>query len=369
MTARHVIVVGSGEFARSICTSLAASPATGGRALRITVLARDGTAAARIARVCRVRAAVTGGRITFAAEALHDDAEVLARLRPDILVCCASAQSPYERLTAPSNWTDLVERAGFGITLPLQATVVARLARALSAVSPDTVLVNGCFPDAVNPLLHGLGLPVHCGIGNVATLAACLQSTLDLSDQGTLSVLAQHTHLDAPLDPADEVRVWQHGRQLGGVTALLAADRALPRRELNAIAGHAAARLIEDLATGTPTRVNLPGPLGLPGGYPVRVSGRTIALDLPAGVTRADAVAWNVRVGRLDGVQVCAGRVGYPGRAAQVLAEHLPRLAGGWSAADLDAAGAELTALRDKLRQQLRQQPRAAPPLAVGHLR
>jgi hypothetical protein len=355
MTAPHIAVVGSGALARTLGHSLAALAPShpAGRPdvpVTVTLLARNGDAVAELARSCRARAAVSGNGVSFMAEPLTDEVETLDRLRPDALVCCASAQSPYERAVAPSAWTSLIAEAGFGVTLPLQATLAVRLARAVARVSPGTRFVNGAFPDVVNPLLAALDLPVLCGIGNVSTIAACLRATLRLPAGDRLAVLGHHVHLAAPDDPDDEVRAWCGDTPLTDVTALLAADRALPRPELNAIAGHAAARLLLDLVTDTETRTNLPGPLGLPGGYPVRISAGAIALDLPAGITRTAAVDWNLRVGRRDGVRVVDGRVEHPPAAAAAIAAHLPDIADGWPPSALDQVSDELTALRRRLR-------------------
>jgi hypothetical protein len=303
-----------------------------------------------IVRGCRARAGVNGTPVRFSGEVSEDLPETLDRLRPDILVCAASTQSPYERGTAPSLWTRLVERAGFGVTLPFQAAIVARLARALAVASPETLLVNGCFPDAVNPLLAAAGLPVHCGIGNVATLAACLQTTLELPDQAALAVLGHHAHLSAPDPGTDDVLAWSDGRPVPDVGTLLAPARALPRPELNAISGHAAARLLIELLAGKEIRTSLPGPLGLPGGYPVRLAGRTIVLNLPPGLDRADAIAWNTRAGVRDGVEVAGGRVWHAPRAAAELERYLPDLAEGWPVTALDEVGAAFDALRQRLR-------------------
>ncbi|MEV1329717.1 potassium transporter TrkA [Micromonospora costi] len=359
----HIAVVGSGSLARSVCYSLAAAPPAAAAAgpIRVTVLAR-GAAANDIARICQIRAAVTGGdTVTFAAESLHDEADALARLQPGVLVCCASTQSPYEKTSSPSAWTNLIARAGFGVTLPLQAELVVRLARAVAEVSPRTVVVNGCFPDVVNPLLAALGAPVTCGIGNVSTLAACLSAALDHADQDDLAVLGHHVHLSEPARPDDEVRAWYAGRRLPDVTALLRPARALDRRELNDIAGHAAARLLLALVTGAEVRTSLPGPLGLPGGYPVALTGGSVTLRLPPGMSRAEAVAWNLRVGRGDGVGVVDGRVVYSPRAADALAPHVPDVAAGWPVAALDEVIERLT----ELRRRLRLAP-AAPAVAAG---
>ena len=343
---RRLAVVGSGSLARSICHSLA----TGDTPIRVSVLARNGPAVEEIVRGCRARASADPGRVWFTGEVLHDPEEALGRLRPDVLVCAASAQSPYERVSNPSPWTQLVERGGFGVTLPFQAAIVSRLAAAIPVASPDTLLVNGCFPDAVNPLLTALGLRVHCGIGNVATLAVGLQTALDLPNQHELAVLGHHTQLSAPSPGVEDVRAWLGGVPVADTGALLARARALPRRELNAMSGYAAARLLTELLAGKEIRTSLPGPLGLPGGYPVRLAGSSIALNLPPGVDRAEAIAWNTRAGLRDGVDIVGGRVWYAPRTATELERYLPEIAQGWPVAALDEVRVELEAVRRRLR-------------------
>lgn len=339
-TGGHIVLVGSGAFAGSVAAALAAQPSP----VRVTVFARELAAATALALACGVRAATDGTGVTFASAELDTTPEALNALRPDVLVCCASDHSPYERLARPSAWTHLVGRAGFGLTVALQAGLVSTLARSLAAACPDAVLVNACFPDVVNPLLASLGLPVACGIGNVATLAACLRAA---TRQPDLAVLGHHAQLT---ETGSEVRAWSGGTPVSGVAELLRPYRALPRRELNAVGGHAAARLLVALAEGTELRTNVPGPGGLPGGYPVRVAGRRVEPELPAGVDLAEAVAWNLLAGVPDGVEVSGGRVRHSARIASALGEHLPELADGWPVEDLDDTGHRLRALRDRLR-------------------
>lgn len=362
--ARHVVVVGAGRLARSLCHALAATHTP--VPLRVTVLARDPDAALALARAARVRAAVAGTPVDLTArpftaeagagpgEGYAADAASMARLRPDVLVCAASAQSPYERAAAPSAWTDLIAAAGFGVTLALQAELVSRLAAALVVGAPGATLVNGAFPDGVNPLLAALDLPVRCGLGNVATLAACLDAALGRPGPRRLAVLGHHAHLAAPGPDDDEgtaeVRAWLDGRPVPDVTGLLAGYRALPRPELNALAGHAGAALVAALATGDEVTASLPGPLGLPGGYPVRLTGGRTELRLPAELPVAQAVAWNTAAGRRDGVEVGGGQVSYPERARAALAAYRPDLAGGWHAGELPEIAGRFTALRDHLR-------------------
>ncbi|MGJ3225578.1 hypothetical protein ACQEUV_09460 [Micromonospora aurantiaca (nom. illeg.)] len=63
--ARHVVVVGAGRLARSLCHALAATPTPA--PLRVTVLARDPDAAHALARAARVRATVAGTPVAVTA--------------------------------------------------------------------------------------------------------------------------------------------------------------------------------------------------------------------------------------------------------------------------------------------------------------
>ena len=353
MSAPNVVIVGSGSLAKSICYSAAAVVAA---PAAVTVVARSDVKATEICYVANARAARNGAAVRFrplAADLGSPQAigEILAETRPAVLLGCASYQSPWERLHAPSAWTALVQGAGFGVTLPLQAALAIELARAVERVSPETLFVNASFPDAVNPILRALDLPVLSGIGNVALIAATLQEALGLPDQRRLRVLAHHWHLHTPDDPGEEARAWLDGEPLPDVTRLLAAQRATPRCELNAVTGHAAALFLRDLLAGVETRTSLPGPQGLPGGYPVRVAGRRVELDLPEGVTRDEAIAWNQRFALRDGVVVSPeGDVWFSPAAERELRRHLPDLAGRFHASETQEVCARLLELRTRLR-------------------
>lgn len=334
-------MVGSGSLARSVCYSVATEVAA---PVRVSILARDGVKAAEIAFVAGARAAVSERPARFDWRRVDSAnlADALGDLQPDLLVHCASYQSPWERAGAPSAWTDLVGAAGFGITLPLQAALALEAAESLHRVAPRCLLINACFPDAVNPVLHALGLAVFCGIGNIATMAA----TLGRKDQHALFLLAHHVHLHAPAEAGDEAMLWCDGERRDDVGDLLSGMRAVRRAELNQIAGHAAARLLDVLVTGAGIDTHVPAPLGLPGGYPVRVADRRIELRLPDGLDVDTAVAWHQRMALLDGVLVADGRIQFPSRVG----EHVPDLADGFPITDIRSACTHLLALRERLR-------------------
>lgn len=351
-----VAVVGGGSLARSICYSLAVAadppPAT------VTVLARSARTADEIACIAGARAATSASPTRFTAEALdaldrNAMARALLRIRPRVVINCASAQSPWESTRAPSAWTELLGAGGFGIGLPLHALLAREVARAIHDSGISALFVNACYPDAVNSLLRAEGLSVFCGVGNSATLSASLHAVVRPQAGERLRALAHHAHLHAPAHPSDEARVWLDDRPVEGVGELLAAHRACSREELNAVTGHTAAMLTARLAAGAEVHANLPGPLGLPGGYPVRIQDARIALDLPDGLTTEDAVAWQMRMAEHDGVVVTpSGDVRFGERAHRALSAQLTDIPQRYEARNMELLARQLLSLREKLRAE-----------------
>ncbi|MBI0293383.1 hypothetical protein JBE04_02470 [Streptomyces sp. PRKS01-29] len=355
-TPSRVVVFGAGSLGRALCCSLAA-PGSG--PLRVTVVGRSAERAGQVAYLAGVRARLSGAPVVFEAERADlgpapSGADALARLldrtSPTLVVICASRFSPWERTRRPSAWTDLVASGGFGLALPLQADLAVRVSSAVARARPDARVVNACFPDAVNPVLAALGLPVLCGVGNAGLVHASLQHALGISAPERLKVLAHHVHLHAPSGPEDEALAWLDDAPVPDVSAALSQQRGMDRELLNLVTGHAAARLVTALADGSEWNTSVPGPWGLPGGYPVRVHDGGLTLDLPPGFARERAVAWNRRVGRPDGVDVRDGEVVFVGRAREALRSVSARIAEGFPVADLDRACEELEAVRNLLR-------------------
>ena len=348
MSGASLVVLGTGSLAHATCDALATvSP----EPINVTVVGRSRGKAAAVCYLAGTRAALGGTGVTFQPVAADFDTElagVLAAARPSGVFVCASHQSPWERHTAPSAWTDLLARAGFGLALPLHADIAARVGRLVAAHAPGAWLVNACFPDAVNPVLASLSIPVLCGVGNVGTLAASLQAALGLPDQSRLHVLAHHAQLHSP---TDEARAWLDGTPLPDVTALLAAQRAIDGSLLNRITGLTAALVLAALLTGATTETHVPGPNGLPGGYPVRLTDGRVSLRLPPGLSETEAIAVNQRAARGDGVRVEHGRIHFETAALSGLPESVAGT-DGFSAAELSVVCQELLALRAELRKQ-----------------
>ncbi|GIL24858.1 potassium transporter TrkA [Actinocatenispora comari] len=343
-----LVILGTGSLAGSVCGSIAVLAP---EPLRLVLVGRDPDRAARLGYLTATRARLAGRPVTVQVEVGDaTDRATLDRLatryRPVGVASITSPQSPWEPQRARSAWTDLLADAGFALTVPFQAVVAARVAEALA--EHGGWLVNASLPDAVNPLLAARGTAPLCGVGNVGILAASLAATLPAG--GPLRVVGHHWHLHAPDDPTAEARAFVGTERIPDVSARLAGQRGTPREMLNEVTGLASARVLLGLLGATESTASVPGPLGLPGGYPVRLGRGTVALDLPPALDRAGAVALNEDWSRRDGVWVDGSQVVYGQRVAAALAGHAPDLAAGFPAAALDDAHTALSALRAALR-------------------
>ena len=115
------------------------------------------------------------------------------------------------------------------------------------------------------------------------------------------------------------------------------------------ISGAAGVPLMLAMAHGRSWTGHAPGPLGLPGGYPVRWQDGALALDLPDGVSRGEAVGWNAAFETRDGIVLEGTRVRYTGRLHEAVRRHDAGVADGFDLRDLDAACGAMAALRMRL--------------------
>ena len=120
--------------------------------------------------------------------------------------------------------------------------------------------------------------------------------------------------------------------------------------EMNQITGASVAALLKGILDERNIRRHLCGPLGLPGGYPVRMVGGQVELDLPPAISTEGAIQFNTDAARAEGVVVTERRVTFTGPARNALARVSPALSVGFPVNELNAAIAEFIVLRERLR-------------------
>ncbi len=133
--------------------------------------------------------------------------------------------------------------------------------------------------------------------------------------------------------------------RIGGNTGASGGDTGLFRR------GYVYVILLFLLAYvgGKPWQGHVPGPDGLPGGYPVRLAGKSLRLDLPAGVREDAAIRWNDAFEHANGLTVSGQRASYHGRLAELLHAAGFAHADGFDLGDLEAVCRDMTAWKEGL--------------------
>jgi hypothetical protein len=356
MTAADIVLFGTGNFAARIACDLAATAA---EPTTILIAGRNADRLAWLETAGNARAALFRRPVRFAAR--HVDLsvegapdEAIAAAQPSVVVQAASLQTSSVISSGGNAWGRLVAEGGLSATAVLQAPLSVRVARAISKVRPHCRLVNCCFPDVVNPLIAALGLPITCGVGNVAILAEAFAGALDDRRPGSPKVLAHYQHLAAWRRPAAErhgpnARAWIDGAEIADVFARFAGVR-LTREPAIEISGASGVPLMLALAHGGDWTGHVPGPHGLPGGYPVALSAGALALDLPPSITRAEAIRWNAGFEEESGLVIESdGRARYTGPLRDRLAALSPTLTEGFAVHDIEAVHAEMNALRLRL--------------------
>jgi hypothetical protein len=228
----------------------------------------------------------------------------------------------------------------------------------MTHLGTNAPLINCSFPDVVNGLIKALGHQVMCGMGNVAILSNVFAADRNLMDRSRIKVLAHYQHLGAwrrltEMRSGPSPRVWIDNEEIGDVFCTFRDVKLTPEPVID-ISGASGVPMILALAEGLMWTGHVPGPYGLPGGYPVQLDDGVLSLNLPPSMSQEEAVAWNARFEEENGLVVGADRrARYTGVLRERLAQHSPALAEGFDVADLEEVHRSMQELRTKLQSQV----------------
>lgn len=343
----RVAVMGIGDLGGCVLRALAQAPEIShlyaldvDEARLRTAVADASAAASYVDGGARVEPLVVDMRNTDAL------ATALTRLHPDVVVNTATLQSWWVITQLPQPlWRRLEEQARYGPWLPMHLTLAVKLMQALKTAALSPAVVNLAFPDAVNPVLAGLGLAPLCGAGNSDLLRAGIRSAaarrlnVPVRDV-TACLLAHHFHVvyfwmelerkeslaHHPYFLRVMVRDADVTEELGAESLLAEAGRALPRgRAIVARTAASTDEKVRRLLRDDENLTHAPGPAGLVGGYDVRLGRSGARVVLPQGVSPSQARAMMEQAQRGDGIESIQadGSVAFSETAHQAMLEVL----------------------------------------------
>lgn len=318
---RKIMIIGAGDLGRRVFHELA----HGGHRRHVRLVGRDEDAVLRATNMARFAALQRGwsATVSHAVTDLTDTArtaECVAAFQPDVLFLCASFQSWWVISTLPRGAYETLASANYGPWLPMHLVPTMLAMRAVRQAGSTATVVNAAYPDAVHPALTAVGLAPHLGIGNVANnvpgIRVAAADSLGLPpEEVEVRLIAHHfvshrlsRHGDA--GPATmAVAVLVGGRDVSTEVDVPGLLKRLPAdyRRTGGLAGQAmtaasALSVLEPLVDARPAVVHAPGPLGLPGGYPVALGPDGIRLVLPEWLSEREAVEINVSGQVQDGI-------------------------------------------------------------------
>lgn len=351
-----ILVAGTGTFGARIIFDIAV---TAEKPVKVAIGGRNRSRMDWLCLAANARAAIFGRPASFSTlpiewESAETVAEAIAASDPDVVVQAASVQSPSVIHTTDTAWGQLVKNGGLSVTAVFQALLSERAARAMLLTGNRGAFINCCYPDVVNGLLAAKKVPITCGVGNVAILSTMFEGDLGIRQSGSLKVLAHYQCLGPWRLPAAErggtpARVWIDDKEIDDLYPRFAHLKLTPEPVID-ISGCTTVPIVYALLGHRDLLGHAPAPEGLPGGYPVAVKDRVMTLDLPAGLGRDDAVAWNRAFEEESGLLVeDDGRVVYCGTMRSEFAKLSPALAEGFHVDDLETVYDAMVELRAKL--------------------
>ena len=288
-------------------------------------------------------------------------AETIAAIQPDLIFCAATMQRWGVINEFPPELAHELWSAQIAMWLPLHLTLVYKLMLAVRMADVRTKVVNATYPDLVHAVLDRVGLAPLTGIGDLANNVPALrwgvarQVGSNVEDT-VVRFVAQH-HLSYWMSRRGYLRnaPFHLAAFAGGADVTPQIDlemlfdelpRSLKRAEGYRMTVASAIVMLRALLEGAGVLTHAPGPRGLPGGYPVWVSGDGVDLSLPSSIPVEAASRLNTASQRLDGIDRidADGTVHFTERPVTVFKELLdyecPRLA----LSDCEARATELLA-------------------------
>lgn len=244
-------------------------------------------------------------------------ARLLAEVRPDAVLHSATVQSPRRFMNADidGGLRSEIRSATFGLWLPWHLLPATQLVRAVERAGVETSIVNAAFPDVVNQAIwQRFGHGPIAGAGNVEVCAATVllyvmadrgvpADSVDVRLVGSHALMAYGAavvphHLRIEVEGEDVTARYD----LASILASWPEPIVWGRTDRFSLFAASAVKNGVALVGEVPVRIHMSGPMGLPGGYPVTVTGGRVDLDLPEGLSREKAIATNDAAARFDAI-------------------------------------------------------------------
>jgi len=248
---------------------------------------------------------------------IGETALLLNRIAPDVVLSCVTLQAWWVISELPQDlYRKLRLVAGFGPWLPMHLTPNYKLMQAIKQAGIKTHVVVAAFPDATCPVLGSVGLTPTIGLGNLDNFIPEIQKVvgerLGIPMRNvSVYMLGSHVIRTAFKLGMENVpyylRIFAENKdvtkEFNQKQLLIDAANLVFKWQGDSKVAASGVKNVLAILNNTGEFTHSPGPQGLPGGYPVRLSAKGAEVVLPEGVSMKEAVRINEEGNRLDGIE------------------------------------------------------------------
>jgi hypothetical protein len=248
-------------------------------------------------------------------------AAALRKYRPSVIYNSMTLQSWWVITKLPRDAYQTIDEARFGPWFPMHFMPAYSLMQAVKKSGITCFVVNAAFPDLVNFVLSKIGLAPEVGIGNIDNIVCSVKMAVANKFQAPLRsvsvyMVAPHFvsyyigrfgtsggapyYLKVMLDDRDVTSKIDQDDLLHEAATTARRPGGL---QAHPVVASSVCRIIFNILFDTNEIGHAPGPKGLPGGYPVKLSKSGAEVFLPEGLTLEEAVRLNTQAQVYDGVE------------------------------------------------------------------
>lgn len=246
-------------------------------------------------------------------------AEFLKEIEPDYVINATALTTWWLPHLLPTEVSHRLLGAGLGPWVPGHLTLILNLMKALKKSGVDVKVTNCSYADAVHPILEKIGLVPTVGAGNLDLLVPRIQryvaAKLGLPMRETRVMLVCHHSVFTSVGEApfyykilvrDKDVTDQFKREEIVESCVPKLYRPSERAREAPLQYDIAASFVKNtlgILWGTGELSHSPGPKGLPGGYPVRLTAEGPEVVLPEDLTLDEAIKINEEMAKYDGIE------------------------------------------------------------------
>lgn len=250
---------------------------------------------------------------------IEETAKVIRKEQPVAVINCTVLHTWHLIRQLPEELYEKISSAALGAWLPCQLTLGMNLARAIKDSGVSPYYINTSLSCLTNPVMGKIGLAPNIGIGNVDLIApAILTYIAQKTGVPRCSIetfqVCHHQHWVFPRESGYKpgapyfLKIMIDGQD---VTKQFDTDKVMfeavalypPGIAFTTVSASSTLKNLKAMVFDQGLRTHSPGPNGLPGGYPVRLSAKGAEVVLPPEITLEEAIKINEESGRLDSIQ------------------------------------------------------------------